>query len=177
VRKLVSVLLMAAVAVIAVAASLDAFRSSSGETSERTRSASSGTTSVRQTTAPPPSFWGDGLLYRWTIRLGQRRRTWEETMMLDPGTYELTFQLDVPHGADIELSFQSSTEARVTFGLFGPRVPRECQRRNGRDVCSGGIEIEQHGSEAWTLIARTLSEGRAVVHLQFTLTRVPPAGE
>lgn len=98
-------------------------------------------------------------------------------MMLDPGTYELTFQLDVPHGANIELSFQSSTEALVTFGLFGPRVPRECQRRNGREVCSGGIEIEQHGSEAWTLIARTLSEGRAVVRLQIALTRVPPAGE
>jgi hypothetical protein len=95
--------------------------------------------------------------------------------MLDPGTYELAFHIDVPHGADIELAFQSSKEAQVTFGLFGSRVPRECRRRNGRDLCSGAIEIEQHGSEEWTLAVRKLSEGRAVVRLHIRLTRVPPA--
>jgi hypothetical protein len=95
-------------------------------------------------------------------------------MMLDPGTYELTFRIDVPRGARIELSFQSTTPARVTFGLFGPRVPRDCRRENRREVCSGALEIEQQRSEEWTLAARKLSAGRAVVRLQLAVTLVPP---
>jgi hypothetical protein len=172
VRKLVSVLLGTALAGIAVAASLDAFRSPSpAETSERTSGATSGTTTLGETTAPPSPIW-DGLHER-TIRLGQRL-TWEETRMLDPGTYELTFQIDVPHGADVEVSFRSSRAAIVTFGLFGARVPRDCRRHNGRDICSGAFDIEQHHAEEWTLAVRRLSAGRAVVRLQVALTRVPP---
>jgi hypothetical protein len=179
VRRLVTVLLVTAVAAIAVAASLDVFRSSSPvETGERASGPSAATTSVGETTAPPPPFWGDpttGGYHRWIIRLGRSAgAAWEKTMMLDPGTYELTFRISLPRTADVEVSFQSTRAATVTFGLFGPRVPRDCTRKNGRDVCSGALEIEQHHSEEWTLTVRKLSARRAVVHLLIAVFRVPP---
>jgi hypothetical protein len=174
VRRLVTVLLVTAVAAIAVAASLDAFRSSSPvETRERTSGPSAVTTSVRETTAPPPPFWGG--YYRWIVRLGTGAGTaWEETMLLDPGTHELTFRVAVPRRADFEVSFHSTRAATVTFGLFGPRVPRDCRRKNRRDVCSGTLEIEQHHSEEWTLAVRKLTERRARVRLLLSVFRIPP---
>jgi hypothetical protein len=174
VRKLVTVLLVTAVAAIAVAASLDVFRSSSPvETGERASGPSAATTSLRKTTAPPPPFWGG--YYRWIIRLGRSAgASWEETMMLDPGTHELKFRVAVPRRADFEVSFHSTRAATVTFGLFGARVPRDCTRKNQREVCSGALEIEQHHSEEWTLTVRKLTARREVVRLLISVLRVPP---
>jgi hypothetical protein len=97
--------------------------------------------------------------------------------MLDPGYYNLTYRIDLPPAARLDVSFGSSRPATVTFGLFGERVPRDCTRQKGRDICSGSLEIEQHTSEEWTLAVRRLSAGRAVVRLRVALIRVPPTQE
>jgi hypothetical protein len=178
-RKSVSVSLVVVVAAIAVAASLDAFRSSSpAETRERTAGPAPATTSVRQPGGLPAPIW-EGLHER-TIRLG-RRPAWDETRMLDPGTYELTFRIDVRPGADLDVSFRSTRPARVTHGLFGARVPRECSRENGRDNCSGAIEIDQQHSEEWTLAALGSANCRATprrphAYSAFAWLRQPVAG-
>jgi hypothetical protein len=176
VRKIVTFVLVVAVIAIAAAASLDAFRASRPEgttgATEPASSPESEATTARTPTAPPAPIWEAGLQRR-VIRLGHRAPAeWEETRMLDPGSFELTMRLSVPHDANVEVWLRSGTSLRI--GLFDRRVPRDCRGQRGRDVCTLVIPFPQENSEEWTLVVAKWSRGQAVVRLTFAFTRIPP---
>jgi hypothetical protein len=176
VRKIVTFVLVVAVIVIAAAALLDAFRASRPEgttgATEPANSPESEGTTARTPTAPPAPIWEAGLQRR-VIRLGHRAPAeWEETRMLDPGSFELTMRLSVPHDANVEVWLRSGTGLRI--GLFDRRVPRVCKGQRGRDVCMLVIPFPQENSEEWTLVVAKWSRGKAVVRLTFAFTRIPP---
>lgn len=176
VRKIVTFVPVVAVIAIAAAASLDAFRASRPEgttgATEQANTPKSEVTTARTSTAPPPPLWEAGLQRR-IIRLGHRAPAeWEETRMLDPGSFELTMRLSVPHDANVEVWLRSGTRLRI--GLFDRRVPRVCRGQRGRDVCTLVIPLPQENSEEWTLVVAKWSRGKAVVRLTFAFTRVPP---
>jgi hypothetical protein len=173
-RRLLTVAVVAAVVAIAAFAAVDVLRgsSSSGE-SKGERSESPETTVSQPPTFPPPLPSWQGV-HRWTIRLNRRAGiAWRETRVLDPGNYDLTLRIDLPQSVGVDVSFQSGSS--FTLGLFGRRVPRNCSRRNERDICTSALEFPQSHSEAWGLVVRKLSKGRAVLRLRVAFTRVPPA--
>jgi hypothetical protein len=169
------VVLVAALIAIAILASLDAFRGREPNESSRATvsavSTPSATTTTSTTTGSPPPIW-EGEHQR-TMRLGPRAGArWEETRVLDPGSYEVTMRLDLPAEADVEVWLQSG--AAFTLGLFGRRVPRDCQRLKDRRVCAATVPFPQAHSEEWTLAVAKRSPGRALVHLTLEFARVPP---
>ena len=105
-RKLVTLVLAVAVIAIAVVASLDAFRASRTDGARGAREPVNPPESVATTapipTAPPSPIWEGE--HRRVIRLGHRAPAeWEETRVLDPGSYQLTMRLSAPQDANVEV--------------------------------------------------------------------------
>jgi len=172
-RRLLTVAVVAAVAGVVAVAVVDVLRGSSSSLGEDPSEAREASVSQPQTSPPPLPSW-EGR-HRWTVRLSRAvGATWEEVRTLDPGNYGLTVRIDLPRGADVYVALQSgiSSSSRFTLGLLGPRVPRDCRRKNEREICVSDVELPQSLPDVWRLVVRKPSEGRAVVRLQVAFTRV-----
>ena len=94
--------------------------------------------------------------------------------MLDPGSYALSARFNLPRDADVDIWFESVT-GPGTIDLLGRRQLRDCQAKEGRDVCVTTLEFRQRGAEVLRLLARKLSLGPMVIRLRIAFEQIPSA--
>jgi hypothetical protein len=164
VPRRLTILLAAALIGIAVVASVDALR---GSSSEQPVAQGSGTKPPELTVSTPePSVPKWPKVLRRTIRLDRAVGTsWEQFGVLDPGSYALSARFNLPRDADVDIWFESVT-GPDTIDLLGRGQPRDCQAKEGRDVCVTTLEFRQRDAEVLRLLARKLSLGPMVIRLR-----------
>jgi hypothetical protein len=156
-----------------VFAALDAFRSAPSEQSVGQGTETEPRTPTVSTTEPSAPKWPE--LLRRTIRLDRAvGAAWEDFGVLDPGSHALTARIDLPHGADVDVWFESVT-GNDTIDLLGRGQPRDCQPKEGRDVCVATVEVRQREAEVLKLLARKLSLGPMLIRLRIAFEQIPSA--
>ncbi len=166
-----TILLAAALIGIAVVAAVDALR---GSSSEQPVAQGSGTKPPEPTVSTPePSAPKWPKVLRRTIRLDRVVGTsWEELGVLDPGSYALSARFNLPREADVDIWFESVT-GPDTIDLLGRGQRRDCQAKEGRDVCIVRVDVRQGEAEVLRLLARKLSLGRMVIRLRIAFEQIP----
>jgi hypothetical protein len=156
VRRPLTVLVAAGVAVVVAIAVADALRGSSpnqdGEQTTQSRPPAATTSRPEVASA----------LGRRSIRLEEVvGATWSEPVMLDPGE-PLTVRVDLPSAAEVD----------VWFERFGSRIDvldrsrrHACERQEDRELCLLRLPPSDDDSGVWLLLVRKLSAGSAVIRL------------
>jgi hypothetical protein len=173
-RRLLTVAVVAAVAGITAVALFDVLRGESPSGQHKGQSEPSETTLSQAQTFPPslPSWQG---VHLRTVRLSRAvGATWEEVRALDSGSYALTARIGLPHGADVDVWFESATGAS-TIDLLGRGHLRDCRELKDRDVCLTRIDVLQDEAEGWRLIARKVFRGPVVMRLRIVFEKTASA--
>jgi hypothetical protein len=170
VRRVLTVGVVLAVAVIVAAAFLGALGGSSGvEGRNETSVSPSGETiapSLPTSTFPPALRSWKGVVHR-TIRLDRRIGVaWEETRQFASGAHTLRVRIELPRNAEVGVWFESTSGARIdVLGSEDRSEDPDCTRHSGRDVCDRALGLLGVEDGPWRLVARKLSSGRARVRL------------
>jgi hypothetical protein len=163
VRRTSSVLLAAVIGAIAALAVYDAVRESSPPEKSTAQGVDTETPGVVST---PPSVPNWPRVLRRTIRLERAVGAgWEEFGVLDPGSYTLTARIELPHKANVDVWIEATTSADVVY-IRGPSVPRNCELRQGRDVCFARVDFVQDPGQPLRLLARKVSRGQMLIGLR-----------
>lgn len=167
-RRTITVFLAAVVGTIAALAVFDAVRGSSPSEESPVQGSHTETPAAVSTSASVPE-WPHVL--RRTIRLERAVGTsWEEFGLLDPGKYTLMALVDLRHKAKVDVWIEATTGADVVYFL-GTGVPRNCELRQGRDVCLARVDFVQDPGQPLRLLARKLSRGRMLIRLRIEFER------
>jgi hypothetical protein len=163
VRRTITVLLAAAIGAIAALAVYDAV---SGSSPPGEPTAQDGDTDTPEVVSTPHSVEKWPRVLRRTIRLERVVGAgWEELGELEQGTYTLRARIGLPHKANVDVWIEAMTSADV-IDILGRSVPRNCERRQGRDVCLVRVDFVEGPDEPLRLLARKMSRGRMLLRLR-----------
>jgi hypothetical protein len=162
-RRVVTAGLVAAIGAILAVAAVDVLRGPSRSPGEDESILPDEATVSQPQTSPPLARWQG--VHRRTVRLSRvEGATWTEVRTLDPGSYALAVRIALPHGADVDIWFESATGR--TIDLLGRGHPRDCAERKGQDVCLTRVDVFQDEAEGWRLIARKVFREPVVMRLR-----------